>query len=59
LGLQAEEMLHVAGGATDVIGARRAGLCCAWSNRHRDFLIDPGVRADFEWNDLGGLLAVL
>ncbi|HET8611084.1 MAG TPA: haloacid dehalogenase type II [Burkholderiales bacterium] len=59
LGLQAEEILHVAGGATDVIGARRAGLCCAWSNRHQDFLIDPGVRADFEWNDLGGLLAIL
>lgn len=59
LDLKADEILHVAGGATDMIGAKKAGLRCAWSNRHRDFLIDPGVRADFEWNDLTGLLAAL
>ncbi|HET7634786.1 MAG TPA: haloacid dehalogenase type II [Burkholderiales bacterium] len=59
LNLNADEILHVAGGATDVIGARHAGLHCGWSNRHQDFLIDPGVRADFEWNDLRGLLTIL
>lgn len=59
LGLAAGEVLHVAGSGNDVLGARLAGLACAWSNRHGDVMIDPAVRPDFECRDLSGLLAFL
>jgi 2-haloacid dehalogenase len=59
LRLEPREVLHVAGSATDVLGCKLAGLPCAWSNRHGDRMIDPGVRADREMRDLAGLLEFL
>jgi 2-haloacid dehalogenase len=59
LGIADAEVLHVAGSGNDVLGAKLAGLSCAWSNRHGDRMIDPGVRADREMRDLAGLLEFL
>jgi 2-haloacid dehalogenase len=59
LGLAADQVLHVAGSPTDVMGARSAGLRCAWSNRHGDRVLDPAYRADYESADLRGLLEIL
>lgn len=59
LGLEASQVLHVAGSATDVLGAKSAGLACAWSNRLGDRVIDPAYRADFEFENLRGLLDVI
>lgn len=59
LGLRADEVLHVAGSATDTMGAKAAGLACAWSNRDGDRLLDPALRPDFEMRDLRGLLDVV
>lgn len=56
LRLEPREVLHVAGSATDVLGAKLAGLPCAWSNRQGDLMLDPDVRADREMRDLAGLL---
>lgn len=59
LRLEPGEVLHVAGSGNDVLGCKLAGLPCAWSNRHGDRMIDPGVRADHEMPDLSGLLPLL
>lgn len=59
LGVASGEVLHVAGSGNDVLGARLAGLRCAWSNRNGDAVIDPEVRADHEMRDLAGLLEIL
>ncbi|MFQ5744968.1 MAG: haloacid dehalogenase type II [Acidobacteriota bacterium] len=59
LGLSATEVLHVAGSATDTLGAKAAGLRCAWSNRDGDVLLDPAYGPDFEFSDLTGLLEIL
>src|SRR5581483_5282851 len=39
LGIEPSEVLHVAGGATDVMGTKSAGLVCAWSNRGGDYVL--------------------
>lgn len=59
LGLEPAQVLHVAGSGNDVLGAKLAGLACAWSNRHGDPMLDPEVRPDHEMRDLSGLLAIL
>jgi 2-haloacid dehalogenase len=59
LGVHARDVLHVAGSGNDVLGAKLAGLRCAWSNRGGDRVIDPSVRADHEMHDLAGLLEIL
>ncbi|MEO7742066.1 MAG: haloacid dehalogenase type II [Usitatibacter sp.] len=59
LGVAPAQVLHVAGSANDVLGAKLAGLRCAWSNRGGDRVIDPEVRADYEMRDLAGLLEIL
>jgi len=59
LRLEPREVLHVAGSGNDVLGCKLAGLPCAWSNRHGDRMIDPGVRADREMHNLAGLLEFL
>ena len=59
LGVDPSLVLHVAGSGNDVLGARLAGLRCAWSNRNGDRVIDPDVRADHEMRDLSGLLEIL
>jgi len=57
LGIAADQLVHVAGSGNDVLGAKLAGLRCAWSNRGGDRMIDPAVRPDHEASDLAGLLA--
>ena len=59
LGLSPDQILHVAGSATDVMGAKAAGLRCAWSNRKHDKVLDPMYSADHEFDDLRGLLDLL
>ena len=59
LGLAADQMLHVAGSATDVMGAKSAGLRCVWSNRGHDRLLDQRLAPDYEVEDLRGLLPIL
>jgi 2-haloacid dehalogenase len=59
LGLAADQMLHIAGSATDVTGAKSAGLRCVWSNRGHDLLLDPRLTPDYEIEDLRGLLPIL
>jgi 2-haloacid dehalogenase len=58
-GIAARDLLHVAGSGNDVLGAKLAGLCCAWSNRAGEPPADASVRADHEPRDLSGLLAIL
>ena len=59
LRLAANDMLHVAGSATDVMGTKAAGLSCAWSNRRQERVLDPQLQADHEFADLNGLLEIL
>jgi len=54
--LTPEVVLHVAGSANDVMGAKAAGLDCAWSNRVGEQVLDPRFKADYEFSDLRGLL---
>lgn len=59
LHLNAIDVLHVAGSATDVTGTKAAGLACAWSNRQRDRVADQRYRPDYEFADLRGLLEIV
>ena len=59
LGLAADQMLHIAGSATDVMGAKSAGLRCVWVNRGHDSLLDARLAPDHEVEDLHGLLRLL
>lgn len=59
LGEAPGRLLHVAGSATDVMGARAAGLRCAWSNRSGDTPLDPDFMPHHELSDLCGLLPLL
>jgi 2-haloacid dehalogenase len=59
LKLTANQVLHVAGSATDVMGTKAAGLHCAWSNRKHDKVLDDRYQADYEFENLLGLLNVL
>ncbi|MGQ0602364.1 MAG: haloacid dehalogenase type II [Anaerolineales bacterium] len=59
LGLLPEQILHVAGSATDVLGAKSAGLRCAWSNRRGEPVLDPAFAPGYEFADLRGLLTYL
>ena len=52
-------MLHVAGGANDALGAKAAGVACAWLNRRNDIVIDPSCSAAWEMADLRGVLEIL
>ncbi len=56
LGIARGDYLHVAGGATDVIGAKSAGVACYWNNRTGDRVLLPEFAADAEGPDLRGLL---
>jgi 2-haloacid dehalogenase len=56
LKLKPAEILHVAGSPTDVMGAKAAGLPCAWSNRHGERVLDPHWQADYEFGNLRGVL---
>jgi 2-haloacid dehalogenase len=59
LGLTLDQVLHVAGSPTDVMGTKAAGLQCAWSNRKHDKVVDDKYRADYEFENLLGLLDVI
>ena len=59
LGLAPADVLHVAGSRTDVLGAKAAGLACAWSNRLHDVVLDPAYAPDHELADLTGLLSIV
>lgn len=59
LGLQPEDVLHVAGSARDVMGARAAGLQCAWVRRRPDLVLDPSLAPDIEVPTLSELAARL
>ncbi|GAB7058202.1 MULTISPECIES: haloacid dehalogenase type II [Paenibacillus] len=59
LGLDRRELLHVAGSLFDVMGAKSAGLTCAWSNRLNDYTLDPRYSPDYEMADLTGLLQMI
>jgi 2-haloacid dehalogenase len=56
LDIDPSSVFHVAGSATDVMGAKSAGLVCGWSNRRGDRLIDPSLAPDFVFSRLRGLL---
>lgn len=58
-GIQPADILHVAGSPTDVMGAKSAGLTCAWSNRRGDQLPDPTLAPDYAFPNLRGLLDVI
>lgn len=55
LGIAKSDVLHVAGGANDVLGAIAAGMACAWSNRHGDRVLDPRYPPTYELPDLSGV----
>jgi 2-haloacid dehalogenase len=59
LALRADQVLHVAGSVTDVIGTKAAGLSCIWSNRRGEPLLDPRFAPDHEVAHLGGVPALL
>lgn len=54
-----DTLVHVAGSATDVMGARSAGLYCVWSNRVNDRPVDPRFEPTFEVPDLAKLPGAL
>lgn len=55
LHLKANELLHVAGSPTDVLGTKAAGLPCAWSNREQQPYLDTSYVADYEMRGLSDL----
>lgn len=57
--IKVNEILHVAGSPTDVLGTKAAGLACAWSNREQQPYLDPSYVADHEMRELSGLLEFL
>lgn len=54
-----KNILHIAGGPSDVQGAVIAGLPCVWSNKNKEILLDDRYPADFEICNLSELEAVL
>lgn len=59
LDIGTDELLHVAGSLFDVMGAKSAGLNCAWSNRYNEFILDTKYIPDFELSSLDKLLDLL
>ena len=59
LGLSTDQLLHVAGSATDVMGTKAAGLRCVWVNRQHDRVLDERYTADDECEDLLGVLSAV
>jgi 2-haloacid dehalogenase len=54
-----KELLHVAGSATDAMGATAAGIATLWVNRTGEPVLDPRLAPAFQAPDLRGVLAVL
>ena len=59
LHLTANDLLHVAGSVTDVLGTKAAGLPCVWSNRRREPLLDRNLAPDDDVPDLSHVPALL
>ncbi len=59
LGVQPTELLHVAGAATDAMGATAAGIRTVWVNRMRDAVVDPRLAPAHEVADLRGVLELI
>ena len=59
LGFSKNEILHVAGSPVDVMGARAFGMKCYWSNRSNDRVIDKSFQANYEDQDLNGIVKIL
>jgi 2-haloacid dehalogenase len=58
-GVRPDELLHVAGSATDAMGATAAGIKTVWVNRADDAVMDPRLAPAHEIPDLWGLLQIL
>ncbi|HEV2359770.1 MAG TPA: HAD-IA family hydrolase [bacterium] len=54
-----EELLHVAGSASDAAGATAAGLRTIWINRAGDAVLDPRFTPAHQSPDLRGVFALL
>ena len=59
LGFAKDEILHIAGSPSDVIGARAFGIACYWSNRFNDYVVDNTFKATYENCCLHGIIQVL
>lgn len=55
LGIDMDQVVHVAGSPNDVTGAVAAGMRCIWSNRHRDQVLDPEYPPTVEITDLSSV----
>lgn len=59
LGVEASELLHVAGSGTDAIGATASGIRTIWINRMNEGVDDPRFAPAHQASDLRGVLSVL
>jgi len=59
LGIGCKDVLHVAGGAGDVLGAAAYGMTCYWSNRTGDLPIDPALGPTYQGGNLTGVLDLI
>jgi 2-haloacid dehalogenase len=59
LGIETAELLHVAGAATDAMGATAFGIRTVWVNRMADAVVDPRLAPAHEVANLRGVLGVL
>jgi len=59
LGVRPEELLHVAGSATDAMGATAAGITTLWINRTDEPVLDPRYAPAFQGSDLHSVVRVL
>ena len=59
LGFETAELLHVAGAATDAMGATAAGIRTVWVNRMGDAVVDPRFAPAHEVANLRGVLGIL
>ena len=59
LGIGCKDVLHVAGGAGDVVGAASYGMTCYWSNRTGDIPLDPALAPAYQGKNLRGVLNLL
>lgn len=58
-GISPQRLLHVAGSVYDMMGAKAAGLHCAWVNRTGEYSIDSRYQPDIQvaaLDELAGLL---
>lgn len=59
LGIEKSQLLHVAGSVFDVMGAKSAGITCAWSNRFSEPIFDKNYEPDYNMTNLKELLNIL